>query len=147
MTLWAKEQRSLEPRPILAALAVVVDEDHVLLVQRKNPPDQGLWGFPGGKVEYGEEVKNAAIRELREETAIEANQEAIITAVDAIEKDRAGDTRSHFLMIAVTCKWTSGNPKAGDDAKSAQWVLISDVIEGKLPLSDDVTNVLKLAIS
>ncbi|MEN7538812.1 NUDIX domain-containing protein, partial [Aurantiacibacter flavus] len=55
-------------RPIAATIAVVLREGQVLLVRRANPPDAGRWGFPGGKIETGETIEQAAIRELYEET-------------------------------------------------------------------------------
>ncbi len=56
--------------PVPAVIAVVVHDGQALLVRRANPPDAGLWGFPGGKIEFGETVKAAATRELLEETGI-----------------------------------------------------------------------------
>ena len=50
-------------RPVVAVLAVVVQAGRILLVRRANPPDAGLWGFPGGKVEFGETIADAALRE------------------------------------------------------------------------------------
>ncbi|MFX6119029.1 NUDIX domain-containing protein, partial [Acinetobacter baumannii] len=58
-------------RPIPATIAVVLRDDRVLLVRRANPPDAGRWGFPGGKIERGETIAEAAIRELMEETAVQ----------------------------------------------------------------------------
>ena len=60
-------------RPKLGAIAVVVRNDHVLLARRGKEPDAGLWGFPGGHVELGETALQAAVRELREETGVEAH--------------------------------------------------------------------------
>ena len=67
--------------PRLAALAVTLDQgrNHVLLVQRRNPPDAGLWGFPGGHVEAGETALCAAARELAEETGVIATPVPIWT--------------------------------------------------------------------
>ena len=74
----------MENRPKLAALAVVVRDAHVLLVRRRNPPDVGLWGYPGGHVEWGETVAEAAMRELHEETALRAEPLGYLTNVDFI---------------------------------------------------------------
>ena len=72
-------------RPIPAALAVVIRERSVLLVRRANPPDAGLWGFPGGKIGSGELLAVAAVREVFEETGVRADAGPIFTAVDALE--------------------------------------------------------------
>ncbi len=57
-------------RPIVATIGVLFKDEKVLLVRRANPPDVGRWGFPGGKIEHGEAIKDAAVRELYEETSI-----------------------------------------------------------------------------
>ena len=56
--------------PVAAVLGVIVHESRVLLVRRSNPPDAGFWGFPGGKIEAGETLEQAAIREVKEETGL-----------------------------------------------------------------------------
>lgn len=127
-------------RPIPAVLAVVVNAGQVLLVQRANPPDAGLWGFPGGKVEYGETLLQAAERELLEETGIRAIAQAVIGAVDAWDRGDNGELRQHFILIAVRCLWQSGMPVADDDALDARWVAL-DEMETALPLSRDVAMV------
>lgn len=58
------------PRPIVAVIGIVIRDGKVLLVQRANPPDAGRWGFPGGKIELGERIMDAAARAIKEETAI-----------------------------------------------------------------------------
>ena len=72
--------------PKLAALAVMIRENHVLLVKRKNEPDAGLWGFPGGHVDLGETALDAATRELLEETGVLGRPLSYLTNVDVIVK-------------------------------------------------------------
>ena len=132
-------------RPVLAVLAVVIRDGQALLVQRANPPDAGLWGFPGGKVELGEGLMQAAERELLEETGVSATAERILTALDAISYDAAGDISHHFALIAVRCAWQSGEPVAADDALEARWVTI-DTMEADLPLSRDVAALARAAL-
>ena len=108
-------------RPIPAVLAVVERGGEVLLVRRANPPDQGLWGFPGGRMEIGETHLEAALRELGEETGVEADSPRLITVLDFIEHDSAGLLAHHFAMIAVLCRWRAGEAVAADDALEARW--------------------------
>jgi len=108
-------------RPIPAVLAVVLRGDHVLLVRRANPPDQGLWGLPGGRMEMGETHLEAALRELEEETGLQADAPRLLTVLDFIEHDEAGALAHHFAMIAVLCRWQSGEAVAADDALEARW--------------------------
>lgn len=107
--------------PIPAVLAVVERDGNVLLVRRANPPDQGRWGFPGGRMEMGETHLEAALRELGEETGITADAPRLITVLDFIEHDGAGTLAHHFAMIAVLCRWRSGEAVAADDALEARW--------------------------
>lgn len=108
-------------RPTVAVLALVERAGQVLLVRRANPPDQGLWGFPGGRVEPGEAYLDAALRELHEETGLVADTPRLLTVLDFIEKDGSGTLAHHFAMIAVLCRWRSGEAVAADDALEARW--------------------------
>jgi 8-oxo-dGTP diphosphatase len=127
-----------DPRPIPAAIAVVVRDTQVLLVRRANPPDAGLWGFPGGRIDPGEPLFDAAIRELAEETGVSADPLRVITALDAFDHDGTGTLRRHFILVAVLCRWTAGDPIAADDALEARWIEITALKEGHLALSRDV---------
>lgn len=127
--------------PLAAAIAVVLHEGRVLLVRRANSPDAGRWGFPGGKIEAGERIEKAAIRELLEETGVRAEPLRIITAVDAFDCDEDALPSRHFVLIAVLCHWLSGDPIAGDDALEAKWIPLSDLKTDKLDLSLDVARI------
>jgi 8-oxo-dGTP diphosphatase len=124
--------------PIPAVIAVVVHEGRALLVRRANPPDAGLWGFPGGKIEFGETVKDAAIRELREETGVHAAAQDVLTALDVLVRDAGGDIRQHYILIAVQCRWIAGEPIAGDDALEARWFPVTDLKPNMPAMSADV---------
>jgi len=126
------------PSPIPAVIAVVVRDGEALLVRRANPPDEGLWGFPGGKIEFGETVADAAIRELREETGIAAEARDVITTLDILVPSEDGSIRQHYILIAMRCRWLSGEPVAGDDALEARWFRVSDLDIGRLAMSADV---------
>ncbi|MDH0683382.1 NUDIX hydrolase [Achromobacter animicus] len=115
------------PRPIAATIAAVVRDGHVLLVRRANPPDQDRWAFPGGKIDAGERLADAAARELLEETGVTAEPLHVFDAVDVFDRDDTGALRRHFILIAVLCRWVSGEPVAGDDARDARWVSLADL--------------------
>ena len=116
--------------------------DHVLLVERQKQPNAGTWGFPGGKVEWGEAVFDAAVRELREETGVLANPVHFLTTIDVI----IPDANAHFILTAVICDYVSGEPLAADDAADAAWVAVDDVLASKLKLSPNVAHVLRQAM-
>lgn len=128
-------------RPIAATIAVVIRDDRVLLVRRANPPDAGLWGFPGGKIERGESLEQATLRELREETGVSAEVLRIFNALDAFDYTSEGDVNRHFILIAALCQWSSGEPVAGDDALDACWVNLDELSVPSLPLSNNVAEV------
>lgn len=135
----------MEKRPKLAALAVLPHEGHVLLVRRRNPPDAGLWGYPGGHVDWGETVAEAALRELAEETGVRAEAAGWLTNLDIIVRE-GGAVAHHFLLVAVLCRWRAGVPLASDDVSEAEWVPQAEVLQGARPLSRDVDHVLRLAL-
>jgi 8-oxo-dGTP diphosphatase len=126
------------PSPVPAVIAVVIREGRVLLVRRANPPDAGLWGFPGGKIEFGETVAAAAIRELLEETGVRGEAQDVLTTLDILVPAEDGGLRQHYILIAVRCRWLSGEPMAGDDALEARWFPIDDLDPRTLPMSADV---------
>jgi len=112
----------INARPTAAALAVVNRGRHILLVRRAHSPDAGRWCFPGGKIEFGETIRAAAIRELREETHVHAAAGRILTATDAFGILHDATQHQHFIALFVCCHWISGEPLAGDDALDARWV-------------------------
>lgn len=136
---------SASPLPIAAVLAVVVHEGRTVLVRRANPPDAGLWGFPGGKIECGEATEAAALRELIEETGIRAESRGVITTLDILDRSEDGGVRHHFILIAVLCRWISGSPSPGDDALEADWFPIADLQPDRTDMSADVDTVARLA--
>nr|WP_141300347.1 NUDIX hydrolase [Komagataeibacter diospyri] len=131
-----------------AVLSIVVRNGQMLLVRRRNPPDQGLWGFPGGRIEYGESYLDAAARELREETGFITHAEGTLTAFDLIDRDRAGRVRFHYLIVAVKCHdngWT--NITAGDDACGVGWFDMAQVRADPAAFSPGLLELGTLALS
>ena len=137
----------MENRPKLAALAVVVRDAHVLLVRRRNPPDVGLWGYPGGHVEWGETVAEAAMRELHEETGVVAEAIGWLDNLDTIVRDGDGVVRHHYLLVAILCRWRDGQPEPRDDVSEAAWLPVADVLAGRYEASAQVDEVLSRALS
>lgn len=133
--------------PKLAALAVVFNEDKFLLVKRRNEPDAGLWGFPGGHVELGETAMQAAARELREETGIVAHPVRYLTNIDVVIRDDDGSVRFHFLLAAVLCTYVSGLPMAQDDVSDARWHPVADILDHRIQCSLHVDDVARLAMA
>lgn len=132
-------------QPIPAVIGVVLRKQEVLLVRRANPPDAGRWGLPGGKIEAGETILEAAVREVHEETAISVSPRNIFTALEAFDHGLEGELRQHFVLIAVLCEWLQGEPVAGDDALDAQWVNLIELERQNLVMSFGVRSVVRRA--
>lgn len=102
--------------------AIVFKDDTILLVKRKNPPNQNQWAIPGGKVNYGEPLKNAVEREILEETGIVIHAQEPIYTFEVIETNATKETSLHYVIIDFTAQYVSGLPSANDDAEQASWV-------------------------
>ncbi len=109
--------------PIPAVGVVCLRGDEVLLIRRGTPPRLGEWSLPGGRIEPGEKAIDAARRELREETGVEARIVGLIDVVDGVflEIDR------HYVLIDYAAVWVGGEPVAGDDAAEAAFVPLDAV--------------------
>ena len=134
-------------RPLLGAIAIVLKNRHVLLAQRGKAPDAGKWGFPGGHVELGETALQAAARELAEETGVIARPLGYLSNVDVLRHNPDGTLRIHYLLAAVLCDYISGTPRAADDVTNAAWVPIDDVRAGRLEMSDQVVEIMDMALA
>ena len=133
-------------RPVLGVLAVVAEGDRVLLVKRGKEPDLGLWGYPGGHVENGETLAEAALRELDEETGVAAVADGQLATIDLIRRDDTGQVTRHYVLVAVRCRYVSGEPVAADDAADARWFPVAEVMAGTMPMSADVDTLLARAL-
>jgi 8-oxo-dGTP diphosphatase len=101
---------------------VCLKGDQVLLIKRGTPPRLGQWSLPGGRIEWGEAVDVAALRELKEETGVDAELTGLLDVVDGVFTSReTGETTRHFVMIDYAARWTGGEPVAGDDAADARF--------------------------
>lgn len=111
------------PAPVPCVGVVCLRGDSVLLIRRGTPPRQGEWSLPGGRIEPGERAVDAALRELREETGVEAQITGLIDVVDGLFPE-AG---RHYVLIDYAARWVSGEPVAGDDAAEARFVALDEV--------------------
>lgn len=116
-------------QPRVGVIAVTFHGDDVILIRRRNEPQQGAWGYPGGSIEPGESIHDAALRELMEETGTQAEVLALVDVVEVCEFDRAG-CHHHFVLIALLCRYIVGELRAGDDATDCRWVRIPDGLSG-----------------
>jgi 8-oxo-dGTP diphosphatase len=115
------------PRP--TAGVVCLRGREVLLIKRGNPPRQGQWSLPGGRIEWGETSETAALRELVEETGVQAELLGLIDVVDGIMTSReTGAVTRHYIMVDYAARWLAGEPVAGDDAIDARFVDLDEAL-------------------
>lgn len=107
--------------PLLCVSVACWRGDEVLLAKRGKAPSLGLWSLPGGHVELGERLADAALRELAEETAVVAEIEGLSTTLDIIRQDDRGAVAKHYVIAVFRARWLSGEAVAGDDAAAVQW--------------------------
>jgi 8-oxo-dGTP diphosphatase len=110
--------------PEVCVGAVVVDEDDLLLIRRGRGAAQGTWSVPGGRVEPGELLAEAVVRELLEETGLEGVCEDLVGWAERI------DAEHHYVILDFRVTLLErAEPTPGDDAAEARWVPLADVAE------------------
>jgi 8-oxo-dGTP diphosphatase len=111
-------------RPVPAVGVVCLRGREVLLIRRARPPLAGAWSLPGGRIEWGERADAAALRELAEETGVQARLTGLLDVVDGVF---GADV--HYVLIDYAARWLSGEPRAGDDAADAAFHSL-DALDG-----------------
>ena len=115
--------------PVPTVGVVCLRGDQVLLIKRGTPPRLGQWSLPGGRLEWGETTTVAALRELAEETGVQAELLGLVDVVDGLFTSReTGATTRHYVMIDYAARWVSGEPVAGDDAAEARFVSLDEAL-------------------
>ena len=119
--------------PEIAVGAVVIRDEKVLLVKRRKPPGKGLWSIPGGRVELGETLKEAAEREVKEEAGVIIRAKDPVYTFDLIDRDKQGCIRFHYVIVDLLADYVSGKVNPSSDACEARWVTPRELEE--LPVS------------
>jgi len=137
----SQQKNDYPGNPRVAVGAVVFKDERVLLVRRGQPPSEDLWAIPGGSVEIGETLQEAAEREILEETGITVRAGEPVYTFDVIDRDSAGKIRFHYVIVDLAADYVTGEPKAGDDAAEARWVTAQEI--DTLPVSPPTLKLLK----
>jgi 8-oxo-dGTP diphosphatase len=112
----------------MVGVGVLIEKDgKYLLIRRAADPDKGMWSVPGGLVEVGERVRDAAVREAMEETGLKVKLVERLGVVDKIMRDDDGRVRYHFIIVQFLARIVEGEVKAMDDALEARWVRLSEL--------------------
>ncbi|MGL4729194.1 MAG: NUDIX hydrolase, partial [Bosea sp. (in: a-proteobacteria)] len=131
-------------RPTLAvSLAMFRDDGHVLIATRTKPPAAHVWSLPGGRVEPGETLAAAALREMEEEVGAKAQIIGFNRHVEAIGRGGDGAPSHHFVVASFVGRWLAGEPQPGPEAGEVRWVQ-PDGLAG-LPVTHELPHVLMAA--
>jgi 8-oxo-dGTP diphosphatase len=135
-------KREYPDSPLVGVGAIIIEHDRVLLVKRGHPPLAGEWSIPGGVLELGETLRQAAIREAMEETGLKVEPRVLLGVYDRVLRDLDGRTLYHYVLIDFLCRRISGEPRAAGDADEVRWFTPAEV--QKLSLAKDTAEVIRL---
>ena len=134
-------KREFPELPLVGVGAIIIDGDRVLLVKRAHPPIQGQWSIPGGVLEVGEMVRDAAIREAREETGLIVEPAELLGVYDRILRDPEKRVQYHYVLIDFLCRATGGKLQAATDAAEVRWFTREEL--PALKLAEDTQEVIE----
>ncbi len=135
--------REYPESPIVGVGALIVEDGRVLLVKRGHPPLKGEWSVPGGAVEIGETLREAAAREACEETSLTVQVMDLLGVYDRVLRDPEGRTLYHYVLIDFLCQRVQGEALAAGDAEQVRWYTPEEA--ANLPLAEDTAEVIRLA--
>jgi ADP-ribose pyrophosphatase YjhB (NUDIX family) len=130
---------------LVCASVALIHAGRVLLATRGKPPMDSLWSLPGGLVEPGETLGEAALRELMEEVGVEAKLSGVLPPVEVIERDAQGRVRLHFVIVPHVARWVSGDPRTGPEAREIRWV--TEAESAQLPTTPGLPGILARAFA
>jgi len=130
-------------RPVLAVSAAIIRDGHVLLVRRARTPAEGLFTLPGGRVEPGETLHEAVVREIREETGLGIEPVALAGTREVIHRDRDDRVERHFVILAFAARWLDGEPALNVELAEARWLRPSEI--KALPTTEGLSEIVAAA--
>ena len=133
-------KREFPDQPIIGVGAIIIEGSRVLLVKRAHPPIAGQWSIPGGALEIGELVREAAVREAREETGLVVEPGELLGVFDRVLRDPEQRVQYHYVLIDFLCKPVGGELCAASDAAEARWFTRAEL--PALNLADDTHEVI-----
>ena len=121
----SRMKREYPESPLVGVGAVIVDdhreENRVLLIRRGTVPLLGEWSLPGGVLECGETLREAVVREAREETGLVVETVEMLGVYERLIRGDEGRMRYHYVLIDFLCRPVGGDLKAGSDATDVRW--------------------------
>lgn len=126
-------KREFPEVPLIGVGAIIIHESRVLLVKRAHPPIQGQWSIPGGVLEVGELVREAAVREAREETGLIVEPGELLGVFDRILRNSEQRVQYHYVLIDFLCRPVGGELLAASDAAEVRWFTQEELPGLQLP--------------
>ena len=120
-------KRRYPDAPVAGVGGVVLDRGKVLLVKRGSQPAKGIWSIPGGAVELGESLHEAARREAWEETNLQVEIGQVATVIDHVVRDEVGRVQYHYVIVDYMAWPIGGALQAGTDVRDARWFGLEDL--------------------
>jgi len=133
-------QREFPEVPLVGVGAIIIEGARVLLVKRLHPPLQAEWSIPGGVLEVGELVREAAIREAREETGLTVEPRELLGVYDRILRNPEQRVQYHYVLIDFLCRRVAGDLLAASDAAEVRWFRREEL--PALKLAEDTLDVI-----
>jgi len=133
-------KREFQVVPLVGVGAIVIEDSRVLLVKRAHPPLQAQWSIPGGVLEVGELVREAAIREAREETGLIVEPGELLGVYDRVLRDTEHRVQYHYVLIDFLCRRVGGHLLAASDAAEVRWFTREEL--PPLKLAEDTQDVI-----
>jgi 8-oxo-dGTP diphosphatase len=134
-------QREFPEVPLVGVGAVIIEDGRVVLVKRAHPPLQAEWSIPGGVLEVGELMREAAVREAREETGLIVEPRELLGVYDRVLRDPDQRVQYHYVLIDFLCRRVAGDLAAASDAAEVGW-FTPDRLSG-LHLAEDTLDVIQ----
>ncbi len=119
--------RTYPTRPFLAVSAAIFRDGKVLVVRRARKPALNLYTMPGGVVEAGETLTEAAAREVREETSLQIEVLGLAGHREAVMRDAQGRVERHFVIMCFAARWISGEAVLNEELDDARWLDPSEI--------------------
>ena len=114
-------QREFPEVPLVGVGAIIIEDSRVVLVKRLYPPLQAEWSIPGGVLEVGERVRDAAMREAREETGLIVEAGELLGVYDRIVRNPEQRVQYHYVLVDFLCRRVAGDLAAASDAAEVRW--------------------------
>lgn len=134
-------KREFPEIPFVGVGAIIIEEARVVLVKRAHPPLQAEWSIPGGVLEVGELVREAAVREAREETGLSVEPGELLGVYDRVLRNAEQRVQYHYVLIDFLCRRVAGDLAASSDAAEVMWFRREEL--PALKLAEDTLDVIR----